>query len=568
MAEGYIKGKPDTGWWVEQVNAGIEYRKQYALERSWERWRKYYRGRWERNVLPVNIFFTMLRQVVPRVYFRNPAVSVTPAMPGFLHMAFARVMHRIDNKMLVQMGMKEEIKDMIPDVFLKGTAFGKLGFGAEFSPSPVGLETAPESKTGERYEYNHRVHGGMPWFARCCPGTIILPDGLRRLNESRWIGHWIRRPQDDVRSDPRLKNNKNLASTSKMAGPESNYSVRKLVDMVDLVEIRDRKFGRVFLINPYGGGDDVLYDGPDRLQDRRLPFFSLTFNPDDEVVWGIPDAQILEPYQLEQNETNTQAMKHRRLSLVKILYEKGVLSQDQAAQMVSEDVGAAIEIDGELTGIEKMQVSNIPQDLLMHAARVDQNVREVMGFGRNQMGEYQSRRGDTSATEAAAVSEGSEMRVDEKRDAVADMLVDVIQEMNEVLFDEWTAEQVVDVVGPGGVPVWVKVDPQLLKAGRYVVKVDPDSAASRTRAQREAKAVGIYNLLKPNPFIDPMKLTHYVLHEMEGVELDDLLRAMPPVENGAQNGVLNPGQYADMLQNGASELMRNPGAIPGLPMGK
>jgi hypothetical protein len=567
VAEGYTYGKPNTSWWLEQINAGIEYRKKYAHEGSWGRWRQYYRGQWKTGVLPVNVFFSMLRQVVPRVYFRNPAVSVTPAMPGFLNMAFARLLHRIDNKMIDQMGIKHEIKDMIPDAFLKGTGIGKLGFGAEFSPTPTGDSSAPEGSKGERYEYNSRVMDGMPWFARCCPGTIIVPDGVRRLHEARWIGHWIKRPKSDVESDPRLRGARDLPATSKAAGPESNYSVRKLVDMVDLVEIRDRKYSRVFVMAPYGHEGTVLYSGPDKLQDRRLPFFAITFNPDDEVFWGVPDAQILEPAQLERNEIRTQAMKHRRVALVKILYEKGVLSPEQAAQMVSEDVGAAIEIDGDLARIEKMQISNIPQDLVIHEGQVEHDSREVMGFGRNQMGEYQTRRGDTSATEAAAVEAGSDIRVDERRDVVADMLVEVIQEMNEVLFDEWSVEQVVDVVGPGGVPIWVRVDPALLRAGRYVVKVDPDSATQRTRQQREAKSVGIYNLLKTNPFIDPMKLTHYILHEMEGVELDDLLRAMPPVENGAQQGVLNPGQFADMLQQGMGELARNPGAIPGLPMG-
>ena len=43
------RGKVDVNWWMEQVRAGVEFRKKYAYESSWNKWRKAYRGNWGRE---------------------------------------------------------------------------------------------------------------------------------------------------------------------------------------------------------------------------------------------------------------------------------------------------------------------------------------------------------------------------------------------------------------------------------------------------------------------------------------------------------------------------------------
>jgi hypothetical protein len=555
---------------MDQITAGVEFRKKYAMEEKWNQWRDYYRGQWRSGILPSNLFFSTFRAMMPRIYFRNPAVSVTPAIGGFENMAFAQAVHRIDNTMIRTMGVKQELRDMVLDGIMTGTAIGKLGLGAQYTPAPSmlpGDTEAPEPLfmgRGERFEYHPRVVANMPWFMRTGPGHYVVPDGCRRQSEARWVAHWIRRPKDDVERDPRLdkKGREALPSSTSYSGTTTNTTVQHRVEMVDLWEIRDLKFRQAIVLAPYSNREfAVLYQGDDQLSARRFPFFKLVFNEDDEVFWGVPEAQILEPYQLEMNEIRTQTMKHRRAALVKLLGKRGVLDDIEKAKLLSEDVAAFVEVDGEMADIQHITQADIPASLIPAGELVRQDAREAVGFGRNQMGEYQSRRGDTSAAEAQFVQEGSELRIDDKRVLVAELLVDMIEEMNQIIFNNWTEEQVVDVVGPGGVPIWVKVHPQLLRSGRYTVRVDPDSSTGRTRAQREAKSVGLYKLLKENPFIDPMKLTQYLLNEMEGVELDDLMRALPPEEGGGAQGVMSMPQYAGKLQQGFQRMMRQgPGA--------
>ena len=102
---GWNTKRVDVSWWHSQIHAGIEFRRRCAHEERWGDWRAYYRGNWADGILPMNFFFMLLRALVPRVHFRNPAISISPAKPGIMNAVFARLLGRIDNKLIIQMGL-------------------------------------------------------------------------------------------------------------------------------------------------------------------------------------------------------------------------------------------------------------------------------------------------------------------------------------------------------------------------------------------------------------------------------------------------------------------------------
>jgi hypothetical protein len=539
----------DVGWWLDQIQAGIEFRKKYAMQERWTDWRAYYRGEWASDVLPLNFFFMLMRALVPRVYFRNPAVSISPAKPGILNAIFAQLQERIDNKLLNSMKVKKQIKKMVQDAFLYGTADGKLGFGAVYSPSPEGDSTeAPLTRIG-RVEYRAGILPNMPWFARVHPKHLIVPLDCEDIDDAMWVAHEVERPLEDVKADPRFKNTDSLRATkTRMVYNERRvHVISKPIEMVTLYEIRDRKWERVIVISPEYT-DGVLYEGPDELQTlHSCGHFPLVFNNDDEVFWGVPDSTIIEPQQLEMNEIRTQMMKHRRITLVKILAQEGAISPTEAQKMVDETVGPVVWVK-DVNGIRPIQASGVPADLAVSAEYVHADVREQIGFSRNQMGEHIETGGNrTTATEASIVQMASEIRVDERRQIVADLVTDLVQAMHEVIHKFWTEEQVIDVIGPGGVPVWVEFTGEMLKGGQYEVHVDPDTAIPQTRLAREQKALQVYQLLKSNPLIDPIQLTQYLLRELHGVQYDQLMRGLP--RGAGLNFPMNVAQYGQLLSN-------------------
>jgi len=553
MPAGYLKGKPDPEFWLRQVRLGTAFRKKFTHEESWSTWRDYYRGNWHAGVIPSNLYFRMVRTIVPRIYFRNPSVSVQASQPGVMPMAFAKVLESVDNKLIKQMRMKQQIKKMVQDTWMWGSSFGKLGFGAEFVPTPILGEATdrPISSGGEIFEYNSRVLRQMPWFSRVKTGNFVLPANTESLDCARWAAEWIRRPMDDVRSDPTLKNVKNLRAGSAHKthiDPPMSSPIEDGEDMIDLLEIRDKKLGKVFVLAPHITEKILFFDDDFFQQDGGFNWHMLVFNEDDDVAWGVPDAHILDPQQRELNEVRTQQMKHRRLSLVKFLVKIGGMDDEEAEKLVSEVVGPVIHTKGDPDSVVKvLTAAGIPNGLIEAEAIILQDVREQQGFGRNQFGEFSEGKSKrTTATEAAIVRNASEIRVDERRDMTADMLTDVIDSMHTVIFQHWTGEEVINVAGPQGAPLWVRFRPEILKQGSYEIKIDPDTSIPQTKELREAKALTLYQQLKTNPLIDPLRLTQYLLNEMEGVQFSSMLRGDLQGQ-GTQQRPLDVGQLGSLL---------------------
>ena len=227
--------KPIYSWWESQITGGIDFRKKFAHEDLWPIWRDYYRGLWTPGTLPVNYFFSILRSLVPRVYFKNPSVSVTPAMPGMMAAVFAQILERVDNKLMRTMRLKKQIKKMIQDAFLFGTAFGKLGLGAVYTPSPRSIiTTAPLSKVWGSVEYRSGLLPNMPWFYRIPPDRIVVPHMTEDLDDARWVCHEDERPFQDVRDDPRFKTGGDLKPT-RFERTEGGATIEKPVEMIYLV---------------------------------------------------------------------------------------------------------------------------------------------------------------------------------------------------------------------------------------------------------------------------------------------------------------------------------------------
>lgn len=566
MLSGYNQaGSADPKWWREQIEAGLRYRKRCAFEMSWGRWRQFYRGEYDPGVLPVNLFYSMLRSMVPRLYFRNPSASVVPAQPGLETMAWARILERVDNRMIDQMDVKQQMKMIAQDTFMWGTGCGKLGFGGQYTYDIKAGNTSGRPLLKERLEYNDGIEANMPWFMRVHTGALVLPAGCVDENSARWIAVLHKRDVEDIKNDTRFTNARKVCKPGSFI-QQYPGSRQQHIDMsadktVEFAEIYDKKTGQVIVLAPhtdYERHGSILYQGDDNLISYTHPIRTLTFNPDPDSFWGIPDSQILEPFQREINEVRTILMYARRQLITKLMARRGAISEEEVDRMLSEDLRAVIftEVDPRIA-VHKLE-GDYQTVLSLSAAIQDimKDVRDTIGFSRNQLGEFNSRSGDTTATEAHIVKQASEIRVDERRDGMADMLGSIILGTNDIMFHHWTSDQVVQVLGPGGVPVWVQFQPTMLSRGRYAITIDPDNGLPETRQLREQRAKEMYTILKENPLIDPMKLTQYLLHEVHGTAFDDMMRFLPQLGEQQQEA-MTPQQFSQSIADSIGAANEN-----------
>lgn len=577
MPQGYhSSGTIDIPWWIEQVNKGKAYRKKCALEDRWEDWRRWGRGDWKKGVLPSNVYFKMVRTLVPRTYFRNPSVSITQTKPGIEEMLLAKLLERVDNKLLDIMHTKGQMKKSVLHAVMFGTGFIRRGFGAEYSPTPADISTEGPDIGGRRrimrVEYNDLVHANQPWLLAAHPDSIIVPEYATDIHSARWVCFETTRTIDDIQGDPRFENTAMLQEG--VGGKNTGTNIYRPGDRkkkgVVLWEIRDKKTESVFVIAPFGGDANSQESKPlfieeDKLQRKgRLPVYPLIFNMDDENFWGIPDSIIIEPQQIEKNEVRTQLKYHRRALLKKMLVEKGSISPDEMTKLLADDnidIGVMV---SNIAGIKPLEAGTLPEGLLEMEGLIDKEVQEQLGLGVNQFGEYAPGSADRSATEANIVNQATAIRIDERRDVSADLLTDVVGDMNDDIAEYWTDDMVVDIVGPGGKPIWIQFQPNLFAKNQYDVKVDPDSSVPLTKQYREAKATMVYDrLFGKNPDVNPHELTRFFLDQLYGVDADSLMAS--PVMNTTPQSPMQLPQVAQGLQQLAQQRQAQPGARPAAP---
>ena len=537
--------------WEEKVKRGVEYRKKYGRSEDWRDWRDAYRGKWGPDIVPVNRTFSYIRSSIPRTYFRNPSLVVTPRRPEFTWRA--RLIESIDNYLIRETNLKQTLKTAILQAAITGTGPIKLGFDSEFGYVPDQAitndgETVTQhsQKTGSLIEYNQSVKPGMPWALPTTPETVIVPWGYRIGQAMPWVAHKVIRPLEDVKNDQKYNNERKELQGGFKRDQDATMDDPLMKDdehYCEITEIRDFKRKKIISICE---GRTIL-EVEDALQIEGMPWEFIIFNEDPEFFWGISDVGMLYPQQEELNDIRTSASKHRRIAGLKFLYLKGALDPKDIDRIVSGEFVPAIGVEGESLANIIMQLQpHVPPDLAMASGMIEQDIRETMGYSSNQSGEFAGRMTPPTATEVNTVKEGSGIRVDERRDIVADVMVNILRKWNQYIGKFWDTEQVQHIVGPDGVPVWVSYKGSDL-VGEYDLILDPDSTLPLTKQLKFSQSLQMFNMFNGDQFTDQMKLRQMVLKNAAHIDPNyEMLQSPQQNPNPPTNEMLMAMQQGKM----------------------
>ena len=435
----------------------------------------------------------------------------------------AMMMERIDNYLIRSTGLKYSLKANALDCFFSGVGPGVLGYDSEFGFSPMMLNADYEDtslssfgKDEKMIEYNDKVSPGMPWYLRCNPLDFIVPWGTKLWEESPWFAFRKMRELRDVMADPKLSHKTGLKAPyqSQMEGstkgrpeyvPTPGSTIQdssELRGWVELWELHDKRTHRVYtftLDHP-----SFLRDEIDYLQIKGLPALSLGFNADPDTFWLTPDARLIEVQQQELNDIRTMAGKHRKVALLKVLYDSS-MKKNELGKLLDPDPKAAVGIDvgptGDIRKAVAMMQSHVPPDFRIAAAECREDIREIIGFSRNQEGAFEAPSGRRTAHEVEVVRAASMIRIDERRDILADHLQKIVQGYNHMIFEFWSKRRVIDVVGMDGVKYWVRFKGSDIK-GDYAYKINPEEAMPQDERTSRNEILEFMTLAKGIPGIN------------------------------------------------------------------
>ena len=522
--------KPDE--WRDELGAALEFRETYAREKIWSILEQcFFNDPKSEAAVGENLIFEQGDALLAGINVSQPNISVYAE--GQESLETAPIVEQFANYLVRATKLNAQVEAASLSNYLYDRAILKLGYDSEFGYDPyydIGTATEPESMTYTQFDKRgHRIEfsGATPgqfWVAPVLPHDFLVPWGTYSLDDAPWCAHRIIRTNSDIKADPKYSNKQNLQpQMSAQSFIESYLKGRKRIDRLshikrhgysssknliynELWEIHDRRTGKIYVI--CFDHKKFLRNGRDFLQvSGELPFVSSTFVPHTRTFWNTPLAYYLMQHQRESHDVSFQAQKQRRSNNLKFLIDENAFDADEEERLLSDENALFARVTGSGGNIGNV-VKAFPQiqsfDLMNEADYIRRNARSAIGFGRNQLGEFDSSSRRT-ATEAMNVSKGAEKREKRRYGAVEYLYLETIRKLVGIASVVWKRPRTIRV----GPQEWKQVSAQLLR-GRFHFDLQLTEKQVMTSMQRQISALTLFGQLAMIPGANLPVLWKYV----------------------------------------------------------
>lgn len=549
----------NINYWSEQIKNALIWRKEpYGWYNSWRQSLRYWRDKaWGENyedrikAIPYNIGRAIGLVQLPALYYNNPYVMVTSRNPEF--MIESMIIENVLNTLVYAMKLKETFQEMSLNCFNFGKGIGQLGFIHSFIRS----ESFDEALTGQTIEdrdiasiqsHDFKERDNAAWFRSVDPEGFIIPFGFKSIEGAPWCGVEVFKRIEDLKKDKRYKN---LSDNAIDAAVEHAYDPNDTKDILrekivehgfirfwELYNAEEKKIHAVIPGYDRWIRNDSWIDG-ERGTDVSilkfgLPCFDFEFIPDPRHYWTEPEMIAIEPQMVELCDARAQARAHRESAIAKVIISRLLFDKDnpEVKKLESGQVAQFIWSDVPITDdmIKQLNIT-IPPELLAWVREIREDTRELTGFDRMSMGgELPGTR--RTATEVNKVSSGREHRLDWKREQIGICFENVVRRLLMVVFENWTEEKIIPVIGKDMARNFVKFKPQQL-ASEFSLRVDIDNLRPKSKDERTAEIMSMIQMSAQMPGVmDSMYLLRTLSHQFSWL---DVTRLIPNQEQSVQS---------------------------------
>lgn len=453
-----------------------------------ERWRAMYRGRqWDspdgtptkdsEARIVINLVFAFIRSVIPTVFFREPTINARPTLP--VHAGKEKVWEAAVNNALPRTGFKHETKKAIYDGKISGEGWEKLVWN--MAPVEDAEEDDGAGSLTEGYQGSGPVtweNIELPYWARISPHNVIVDyrSNDRSLEKARVIFIEYEKDFEELKADPRYTIPKDFEpeETTRRLDSQNDFEMSakgKLMQgrlpatvkiweawVYQLVGMRLYK-QMVVLMDGY---EEKPIRGPltwEELVGPKLggwPFERLVFNysPDDYPLSDIETWIHLQQMVNWSASTIINTLKtHGDLLLFdpqKVKDPKRTKRDLREPEMVQ-----IVEVT-EPGAIERLSGTRVNPDIYNALSTLVQFVDRISGSTHNRQGGSRNIR---TATEAALIDRGAQVRDDEQVDIVHDYLkakiVKWMRSFRHVVAASGETDLVIKIAGEAGKIDWL-----------------------------------------------------------------------------------------------------------------
>lgn len=402
--------------WNSKISNARKWRDEICQKRRWKEMINEYKGQWEMtdgrydiNILPINLIFAYVKTELPSLYIRDPHIKINAKNRTSINTA--KVLESVINYLWYYKKIKREIKKCIIDALLIGHSWFKTGYTGTFGSIEDGHGGVIETVESEDF-FAYRV----PWDC-----ITFDPDAMDPPHDCEWIAQSVWLPIEEVKKNPRYKNTKDLQANYSKKDYNSNKDDinNKYAGKCCLTEVWDIKNKVVFTISE--GTDGYIEDPkPWPYQHRGFPFSFLKFNFSNDDPYGISDVAMFEPQVLELIKVRSMEADHLKRFNRQLVTTPDNISDDEMNKITQGITGSIIK------ALDPTKIFALPYaPLQTDAYALEERIKEDMI---NESGQSPAERGATQKTSTRTKAElifqrqGAENRRSEKIDLVEDFV--------------------------------------------------------------------------------------------------------------------------------------------------
>ena len=550
--------------WLEEIDNAIEYREKKAYERIWPHLEDcYYNDPMSDAAIGPNLIFSEGDTLLSSLSVPDPEFLVEP--DDIASVPNAPVVERIANRLAKRekLDLKRHVEEGALNSFLNSKLILKIGYDSEFGwdPTydlgelnfPLGMSATQFDKQGNRIE-EMNVTPGMPWVRAVNNADFVVPWGTGDdIENAPWVAHRIIRETAHFKKDPKYKNTSNLEPQMSARDYRDAYSfgsknyrqkqtrLRQYSSTApellynEVWEIHDRMHQRIICV--CHTHDKFLRNSPHALMQaiNGYPFVTAGFVKSSKHFWTPPLAFYLMPHQKEIFDTYKQIAKQRRINVAKFLMMDGLMSEAELDKLMSGDVGVVAKVKKKtnmrLNDVFMPFPKSPSYDLMNDSELIRRNTRDIMGFSRNQMGEFDasSRR---TAYEAHRVFEGSINRQQSKQDVIRYAYINVMRKVLKMVSRYWTTPR---PVAQG--KDWMLITGKDL-SGNFSFDVTLSTRSQMSKGARKQEALQMMLAFAQFPNVDLRQVEQHILDAVNDPSFEGFFTGVgqsfsPPPQQGA-----------------------------------
>lgn len=475
-----------------------------------------------------NEFWTNVQVMVPNLYFQNPRVSITPLIEAALvpqseidlttgqlvklppkmvdGQAAASLAENVIYDYYKHLKAKQTIQMVTYDAVVTGLGWSKMVWHTELSGAEKDDITV--------------IKDDVTWERLNPLNVFVDPEATSPdLSDAKYIILKYFKPTEVIKKNPLYKGVEKLKGTKQLmfSGDDKNASNADMYKAIDgdkpdvdrnvLYEVYDR-INRKIKVYVDGMKRPIRYDD----WNDEFPVKALMFNRDAESFYPIADFTAYEAQVLLKTKLRRKMVdlfnKLNRIYAV----NSNIVDKEKVQAMLDSNTGGVIPVP--ITGSQSIRdiLVNL-NDFTMNDSYLalqnvaDTDIERLSGINDAMRGLITSAK--RTATEMLNISGSANLRIEMKKDVVANYVEDCTLRMLTLLqqnVDEKRVQKVIHEEQTQWLP-WNKDD----IAGRFAISIDVGDMTKQNPEMKAKQALEAYQMYVASPFVDQVDLTKNAL---------------------------------------------------------